>query len=88
MLWLIAMVVFFALFIAMVWRMSAGPTNEEEGIAVHNLPGASTTLPQFGPYPLSPGPELGTPESLESVDVDRALEREHHRRRFDEERRD
>lgn len=82
--WLILAAVLGA-FVYMAWRMSSGPTNEEPAIG-HNLPGASTTLPQFGPYPLSPGPELGTPESLESTNPDHALRRAHHREEWEEHR--
>ena len=85
MLWILFLALVFAVFVAAVWRMSAGPTNEEPYIG-HNLPGASTTLPQVGPFPLSAGPELGTPESLVSGDPDRDLERlverERHHRRY------
>lgn len=88
MLWLIFIGGFFAVFLVVVWRVSAGPPNQEPGIG-HNLPGASTTLSQFGPYPLSSGgPALGTPESLEHADPERSLRREHHRRQWDEERLD
>jgi len=84
-LWLIFIGGFFAVFLVVVWRVSAGPPNQEPGIG-HNLPGASTTLSQFGPYPLNPGPALGTPESLEHSDPDRVLLREDHRRHWDEDR--
>jgi len=87
MLWLVLVGLVFAGFVVMAWRMSSGPTNEAPALG-HNLPAASTTMPQFGPYPLSVGPELGTPESLEPGDIERALQRQHHRRQFDEERRD
>ena len=87
MLWLLVIAAVFGAFVWMAWRMSS-PANDDEPVLGHNLPSASTTMPQFGPYPLSVGPELGTPESLVPSDVERALEHEHHRDHFDEERRD
>ena len=86
MLWLVLLVVIFGGFVWMVWRMSSGPSNEEPAIG-HNLPGSSATLSHIGVYPQTVDPPLGTPESLESGDIERALEREHHRHKFDQERR-
>jgi hypothetical protein len=75
---------FFALFVVMVWRVSAGPSNEEPAIG-NNLPGPSTEWGQFGLFPTLQGPPLGTPESLEQVDPDAALHRARHRERGDDE---
>jgi hypothetical protein len=75
---------FFALFVVMVWRVSAGPSNEEPAIG-NNLPGPSTEWGQFGLFPTLQGPPLGTPESLEQVDSDAALRRARHRERGDDE---
>ena len=76
---------FFALFVLMVWRMSAGPSNEEPAIG-NNLPGPSTEWGQFGLFPTLQGPPLGTPESLEHGDVDGEMRRAEHRRHWDEDR--
>jgi len=84
--WLLFLAGFFAIFVAMVWRVSAGPSNEEPALG-HNLPGSSTTLGQIGVFPLIPGAELGTPESLVSGDSELELRRAEHRRHWDEEQR-
>lgn len=73
MLWLIVIVLFFALFLVMVWRMSSGPSNEEPAIG-NNLPGPSAEWGQFGLFPSLRGPALGTPESLEPDDGEDAPE--------------
>jgi hypothetical protein len=86
-LWLLLIVGFFALFLVMVWRISAGPSNEEPAIG-NNLPGPSTEWGQFGLFPTLQGPELGTPESLGDSDPDAKLRRGTHREHFDEERHD
>ena len=82
---LLALVGFFALFVAMVWRVSAGPSNEEPAIG-NNLPGPSTEWGQFGLFPTLQGPPLGTPESLESTDADATIRHAEHPRHWDEER--
>jgi hypothetical protein len=69
---------FFALFLVMVWRVSAGPSNEEPAIG-NNLPGPSSEWGQFGLFPTLQGPPLGTPESLEHFDPDAELRRARHR---------
>jgi hypothetical protein len=84
--WLLLLAGFFAVFVAMVWRMSAGPSNEEPAIG-NNLPGPSTEWGQFGLFPNLQGPALGTPESLEHSDVDAEMRRAEHRRHMDDERR-
>lgn len=83
--WLLILVVVFGLFVLMVWRMSAGPSNQEPAIG-NNLPGPSTEWGQFGLFPTLQGPPLGTPESLEPGDPDAASRRAHHREEWDEER--
>jgi hypothetical protein len=69
---------FFAVFLVVVWRVSAGPSNEEPAIG-NNLPGPSTEWGQFGLFPTLQGPPLGTPESLEPLDPDAELRRARHR---------
>jgi hypothetical protein len=84
MLWLLLLAVVFGGFVAMVWRMSAGPSNEEPAIG-NNLPGPSTEWGQFGVFPTLQGPPLGSPESLESGDPEKALRWAHHRHAGEEE---
>jgi hypothetical protein len=63
MFFLLVLVGFFALFLVVVWRVSAGPSNEEPGIG-NNLPGPSNEWGQIGPFANMQGPPLGSPESL------------------------
>jgi len=88
MFWPLALAAFFGLFVWMVWRVSAGPSNEEPALG-NNLPYASNQMGQWGPFARMAGaPEPGTPESLEHSDPDTELRRMHHRKEWDEERRD
>jgi hypothetical protein len=77
---------FFAVFLVVVWRVSAGPSNEEPAIG-NNLPGPSSEWGQFGLFPTLQGRPLGTPESLEQVDPDARLRRDRHREQWDDDER-
>jgi hypothetical protein len=92
--WLLFLAAIFGVFVIAVWRMSAGPSNEEPAIG-NNLPQPSTATGQFGILPMLQGPELGTPESLVAGDPEREIRRlerhrhfEEHRRHAEEQRRD
>jgi hypothetical protein len=77
--WLIALAAFFGLFVWMVWRMSAGPSNQRPGNG-NNLPWPSNVAGQWGPFARMGGaPEPGTRESLEHSDPVTARRRAEHR---------
>jgi hypothetical protein len=76
--WVLVIGGFFAAFLYVVWRVSAGPSNQEPAIG-NNLPGPSAEWGQFGLFPTLQGPELGTPESLVDGDPEKQLDRAVHR---------